>query len=223
MDSYNVACPNCGKNVTLTEEISQTYCPYCGTKFNVAHTRSSGRSDSVLLYEATQTVNQILKGVDKYHSDSLALYEATHKNISNPFKRLLAGTDPYAMSDIHNNYFVMLDRLVNELNESLMEIRDTAAKSDLAQKACMAILEPAKKGTAFQVVFNYEADDILSQVLLQHMTEDALRTVYESFATPERRKFFYPNQKKLAEMMEVRLGIKRPKGLQALFSGFSKK
>lgn len=223
MQSYTVKCPNCGKSVTLEEELMQVTCPYCSTRFSISNTSYSGRADSVVLYEVTQVVNQMVRAIDKYHSDSLKLYEAAHQNVSNPFKRLLAGTDPFSMSEIHNRYFQYLDNMVNELDGHLSSIHDPSAKSSLAKKAVEAILAPAVPDTPFQVVFNYEADDTLSQALLKHLTKDDLNEIYESFATPQRSKFFYPNQKKLAELMEFRLGIEKKKGLAAFFEKLSKK
>jgi DNA-directed RNA polymerase subunit RPC12/RpoP len=222
MQSYTVKCPTCGKTVTLEEEVQEIICPYCGAKFAVTNTNYSGHADSVVLYEATQVVNQMLRAVNKYHEDCLKLYESAHKNVSNPFKRLLAGTDPFAMSEIHNRYFQYVDNLVKELDGHLSSIHDTSAKSGLAKKAVESILEPAPADTPFQVVFNYEADDTLSQPLLKHLTENDLRDVYDAFATPQRSKFFYPNQKKLAELMEYRLGIEKKKGLAALIEKFKK-
>lgn len=218
MQPYTVSCPHCGETVTLDKNVQEIICPYCGTKYNVSRSESSGRADSVILYEATQVVNQMLKAIDKYHEDSIKLYEGTQKNVSNPFKKLLAGTDPFAMSEIHNRYFQYLDNLVKELDEHLSSIHDKRSKSDMAKKAVEAILAPASAGTPFQVVFNYEADDILSQPLLKHLSDDDLRSIYDTFATPERQKYFYPNQKKLAELMEYKLGIEKKKGIAALFS-----
>lgn len=222
MQQFTVKCPNCGRSVTLEEELQEIICPYCGTKFTVSNTVNSGHADSVVLYEATQVVNQMLRAIDKYHEDSLKLYESAHKNVSNPFKRLLAGTDPFSMSEIHNRYFQYLDNLVNELDGHLSSIHDTTAKSSLAKKAVEAILAPAPADTPFQVVFNYEADDTLSQPLLKHLSLDNLREIYDDFAVPQRRKFFYPNQKKLVELMEYRLGIETKKGLSAILEKFRK-
>ena len=222
MASYKVNCPACGKSVLLEEEVQETFCPYCGSRFAVSQTKSSGRADSVVLYEATQVVNDIVKRVNTYRKDSMELYEVTHQNISNPFKKLLAGTDPFAMSEIHNNYFTVLDKLVNELDGHLSSIGDSAVKSELARKAVDAMLFLPKEKLPFQVALNFSADDVLAAPLVKHLSHDDLKSVYDVFTVPERRKQFYPNQRKLAEDMEKALGIEPRKGLARLLDVFSK-
>ena len=222
MASYKVNCPVCNKTVLLEEEVQETFCPYCGSKFSVSQARSSGRADSVVLYEATQVVNDIVRRTDAYRKESMELFETTHKNISNPFKRLLAGTDAFAISEIHNNYFTALDKLVKELDGHLSSISDSAVKSELAKKAVDSMLFLPEGKLPFQVALNFSADDVLSEPLIKHMTEEDLRSVYEDFTVPQRRKQFYPNQRKLAEEMESILGIGTKKGLAKVFGAFSK-
>ena len=219
MASYKVNCPSCHKSVVLEEDIQETFCPYCGSKFSVSQSRSAGRSDSVVLYEATQIVNDILKRVSTYQANCTDLYEKTHKNISNPFKKLLAGADEFSISEIHNNYFTVLDKLIKELDDHLSSISEAAVKSELARKAVDAVLQIPEEKLPFAIALNYSADDILTDALLKHMSQADLREVYDGFTVPARKKQFYPNQKKLAAHMESLLGLASGKG----FGAFIKK
>lgn len=215
--SYNLSCPNCGRTIILEEELQEATCPYCGTKFSISQSRSSGRADSVTLYEATQVVNDIVRRISTYQKECMELYQSTHKNISNPFKRLLAGTDAFAISEIHERYFTALDKLVKELDGHLSSIHEINVKSDLAKKAVDSMLAIPEEKLPFQIVLNYSADDALAAPLIKHLSKEDLQSVYDAFTVPERRKQFYPNQKKLAEQMESMLGMKPKKGLAALF------
>ena len=69
----------------------------------------------------------------------------------------------------------------------------------------------------FAVALNYSADDVLTEPLLKHLSPEDLKEVYDYFTVPERKKQFYPNQKKLAEKMESMLGLDSGKGLGAVF------
>ena len=111
----------------------------------------------------------------------------------------------------------MLDKLIKELDELLSSISEINVKSELAKKAVDCILWLPEEKLPFQIALNYSADDALTAPLFKHMSQDDLRSVYEYYTVPERRKQFYPNQKKLAENMEAMLGIKTKKGLAALF------
>jgi len=217
MESYTINCPVCGTEIHTGGDNTEIVCPKCGTSFSVSRPSGSGRADSVVLYEATQSVNSIQRRVETYRTDSLALFAEVHKNAANPFKRLLAGTDPFAMSDIHNNYFTILNKLVTELDESLSSIHDSAAKSELARKAVDSILYFPEGDIPFQAAFNFHADDVLCEPLLKHMNREDLESVHAVYCKPERRKKFYPNQEKLAEEMDSLLGIKTRKGFAKLF------
>ena len=63
---------------------------------------------------------------------------------------------------------------------------------------------------------------MLAAPLVKHLSHDDLKSVYDVFTVPERRKQFYPNQRKLAEDMEKALGIEPRKGLARLLDVFSK-
>ena len=217
MATYRINCPECRKAIVLEEEVQETFCPYCGSKFTVSRARSSGSSDSVILYEATQTVNDILRRVGSYQNDCMELYQKVRKNVSNPLKKLLSGSDEFSMSDIHNRYFTVLDKLIKELDEHLSSISEVSVKSELAKKAVDAVLSVPEEKLPFAVALNYSADDILTQPLLKHLSQEDLKDVYERFTVPERKKQFYPNQKKLAEQMETLLGLDTGKGLGTVF------
>jgi predicted RNA-binding Zn-ribbon protein involved in translation (DUF1610 family) len=217
MATYKISCPECGRSIVLEEEVQETFCPYCGAKFSVSRSRSSGNSDSVILYEATQVVNDILRRVSTYQNDCMELYKKAHKNVSNPFKKLLAGSDEFSISEIHSNYFTVLDKLIKELDGHLSSLSGSGVKSELAKKAIDAILSLPEEKLPFAVALNYSADDVLTEPLLKHLSPEDLKEVYDYFTVPERKKQFYPNQKKLAEKMESMLGLDSEKGLAAVF------
>lgn len=220
-DMGDIFCPYCGalshsltiqkhatKKVTeLREEMFRYFCNCAFENVNMILSECLNDVSNDPLIESVRAATDIVTTQKKYIKDAEELLKATRKNgLGNTIKKIFLGADDYNNSRIHPEYFTRIQKNISTLNDYLpilskSSVEDASAIADLAIRCLLFTPNEAPEYTHM----SFWADDHFSISLFEYASAEQLIQIHKEYATPDKEKNAFPNQKEVIRKMHAAL------------------
>ena len=243
-DMGDIFCPYCGalsdsltiqkhatKKVTeLREEMFRYFCNCDFENVNMILSESLNDVSNDPLIESVRAATDIVTTQKKYIKDAEELLKTTRKNgLGNTIKKIFLGADDYNNSSIHPEYFAKIQKDISALNDYLpilskSSVEDASAIADLTIRRLLFTPNEAPEYTHM----SFWADDHFCISLLNYLSTEELSQLHNEYATPDKEKNAFPNQKEtitclcaLLENRGIPCTVSKPKWLFPFGKGHS--
>ena len=152
------------------------------------------------LIEVIRSVAAIVITQEKYIKDAEELLIRTRKKgLNNTVKKIFLGADDYNNSSIHPDYFSKIQKDISTLEAYLSLLQNTLTKEEIsiiADRAIRRLLFTPDDAPEYTFM-SFWADDHFCISLLNYLSTEELNQLHKEYATPDKEKNAFPNQKEI--------------------------